>query len=741
MKITKHITSFFIIITLFSANFAYAKENILPKSRPSDVKKIEKKVIKKEFVLPKKKPGQKKIVEKKEEIVKTSDAVEESIIFPQKKPLLFKSPKTKKAEVVKSKVFSKKDFNLAKKSFEAIKKKKWQTAIKLSSKAKDKDLHNLVLWIYLKQNGNQATFFDYASFINANPNFPRIERLRYLAEHKINLKNITPSRLIKWFGDKKPYSGYGKLMLGESLILTGQNVEGINLIKEGWTSAKLSRADLKYLRKKYKKYLNKEDYIKRADYLAWENKHWDLKRMLRYLPKDYQALYTARQLLMSKSYGVDDAIAKVPSHLKNNIGLKYDRLKWRRKRGRLESSLEILQNIPKDPAKLVRADKWWKERAIISRSLIYKKKYPLAYKISSAHSLAEGPEYAEAEWLSGWLALSFLEDPHLALQHFKNFFNNVGYPISLSRGAYWIATAYEKLDNKKESNKWYKEASKYRTTYYGQLAFIKVYPDEFFALEDSSIKIKKEYEKKFNKNPLVKLAILLRELDKIKYSKDIIKHLAKDNIEDGSEILAGKFSASLNKYDFAIQIAKQASYEKRFLNEINYPILNTPEYVNNKKMANQELILAVIRQESEFDPKAHSHAGARGMMQLMTYTAKLVAKQAKLGYSKSKLKSNPNYNIQLGSYYLSGLLEEYEGSYPFALAAYNAGPRRVKYWRKINGDPRKRQIDYVNWIELIKFKETRNYVQRVLENVNVYKFMISKNPIKIHNFFEDKPHY
>ena len=137
----------------------------------------------------------------------------------------------------------------------------------------------------------------------------------------------------------------------------------------------------------------------------------------------------------------------------------------------------------------MRTDKWWKERAIISRSLIYKKKYPLAYKISSGHSLIEGPEYAEAEWLSGWLALSFLEDPHLALQHFKNFFNNVGYPISLSRGAYWIATAYEKLDNKKESHKWYKEASKYRTTYYGQLAFIKAYPDEFFSLGDSSIKI------------------------------------------------------------------------------------------------------------------------------------------------------------------------------------------------------------------------------------------------------------
>jgi len=157
-------------------------------------------------------------------------------------------------------------------------------------------------------------------------------------------------------------------------------------------------------------------------------------------------------------------------------------------------------------------------------------------------------------------------------------------------------------------------------------------------------------------------------------------------------------------------------------------------------MPKNELVLAVIRQESEFDEDATSYVGARGLMQLMTYTAKLVAKQAKLSYSKNNLK-NPDYNIKLGSYYLAGLLEEYEGSYPFALAAYNAGPKRVKYWKKINGNPQKEDINYVDWIELIKFKETRNYVQRVLENVNVYKYMLSGKPVKIHNFFEDKPHY
>ena len=354
--------------------------------------------------------------------------------------------------------------------------------------------------------------------------------------------------------------------------------------------------------------------------------------------------------------------------------------------------------------------------------------------------MIEGPDYAAAEWLSGWIALTFLDDPNLALNHFKNFYNNVGYPISLSRGAYWIGKTYKKIKNKQKSEEWFKEASKYLTTYYGQLAFFEIYPEKAFSLEDQQ-EISEKFKKEFNKNPINKIVLLLHELDKSKYSKDFIKHLALLNIKEGSEILAGELAIKIGRYDFAIQLAKKASYEKRFFNDLNYPIINTEKVVNQKKMPKPELVLAVIRQESEFDQKAHSHAGARGLMQLMTFTAKLVAKQAKLPYSKSKLKSDPYYNIKLGSYYLAGLLEDYEGSYPFALSAYNAGPKRVRYWKKINGNPQKGEIDYINWIELIKFKETRNYVQRVLENINVYKYILGGKPVKIYNFFEDKPHY
>ena len=741
----KNLVKLKVILLVFSIFFitkSIAAERILPIAKPTVDQETKSKVERKKYIYPQKKPDLKKkkteIEPAKETIEYTEEAREEIFIYPEKKPLIVKKIVDK--AVTKSTILSKKDFKIAKLAFTAIDKKKWKTAIKLSKKTRNKTLYNLINYLYLIQASNAASFYDYTSFINNNPNYPRIGRLRYLAEHKINLKTNIPIGVIKWFGGNEPLSDFGKIKLGEIYIQQGNHEKGSKLIKESWVKARLSKANLKYLRKKYKKIITVSDNIKRADWHAWEGKHWDVQRMLRFLPKDETALYRARQLLMSRSYGVDNAISKVPEKFKNDIGLQYDRLKWRRRRGRLEASLEILFKIPKDPITQVRPEIWWKERAILTRSLIYKKKYALAYKVASNHSLTEGPEYAEAEWLSGWIALTFLDDPNMALQHFKSFYNNVGYPISLSRGAYWIARTYKIIKNKQKSDEWFNEASKYLNTYYGQLAFVEMKPGELFSLEDQP-KVSEKFEKEFNKNSLIETVHLLKELDKAKYAKDFLKHLALLNIKEGSEILAGKLAVNIERYDYAIQIAKQASYEKRFYNELNYPVIQTPKIVNQKTMPKPELVLAVIRQESEFDQRANSHVGARGMMQVMTYTAKLIAKQAKLAYSKSRLKSDPDYNIKLGSYYLGSLLEEYEGSYPFALAAYNAGPKRVKYWKKINGNPQKGKIHYIDWIELIKFKETRNYVQRVLENINVYRYILTGKPVKIYNFFEDKVHY
>ena len=713
----------------------YAAEiSIIPLKKPILSEESQSQKTSQSILKPKSKPSKK--VKKIETTIVKKEVKKIDFLIPKSKPLVFK--KSKSIVKAQSKYYSQKDYTVAKKSIQAMEKSQWSTALSLSKKAKDRSIHNFITWRHLLTTGNQANFYDYMAFIKTNKNYPRINRIRYLAEHKLSTDKISPKKIIDWFDANEPLSGYGKLILGESFIQTGNIEKGKSLIKDGWITADLNRSNMKFFRKKYKKYLNADDYIKRADYLAWEGKSWDLKRMLRYLPKDYRLLYTARQILMSKSYGVDNAIKNVPTKLKNDAGLNYDRLKWRRKRGRVDDSLEIIFKVRNNKDYLVRPDKWWTERAIMARALIYKNKYESAYKVASKHSLDKSPEFAEAEWMSGWIALSFLNDPILAIDHFNNFYQNVSYPISLSRGAYWLARAYEKIGDKKQSQQWYEEATKYLTTYYGQLAHLKIKPNEKFELEEQQ-KITNKYRKYFYKNDLIKVVYLLDELNKDKYTKNILKHIANDNIDSGSEILAAELASNISRYDFAIQISKLASYEKRFHNDFNYPIISTPKYVNGRKIPETAFILSLIRQESEFDMTANSHAGAQGLMQLMPYTAKLVSKQAKLPYSKSRLTSDPEYNINLGSHYIAGLILQYDGAYPFATAAYNAGPKRVKYWKKINKDPQKNQVDFVDWVELIKFKETRNYVQRVMENYNVYRYILEKKPIQMKDFFKDHP--
>jgi len=724
---------FFIFISC--NNSVYADEDIiLPEKKPAvNNKQISKKIA--NFLIPLKKPSLKI---KEIEIKKVKKLTINGEIIPQSKPLIVKKEKSVRAK--KSKYYSKKDYEIAKIAIRSMEQRKWTSAEKTAKKARDKSIYNFIRWKHLLTTGNQLPFYEYKKFIELNPKYPRINRIKYLAEHKVSVRNLSPNFIIDWFQKNPPLSGFGKIVLGQAYLLKGQSTLGNKLIKEGWINADLSRNDMKFFRKKFKKILNSTDYIKRADYLAYENKYWDLKRMLRYLPKDYQLLYTARQLLMSKSYGVDAAISKVPKKFKNDHGLNYDRLKWRRKRGRVDGSLEILLKIKNTKEYMVRPDKWWVERGIIGRSLIYKKKYETAYKVVSNHALTEGPEYAEAEWMSGWIALSFLKDPILAENHFLNFYNNVGYPISLSRGAYWLGRTYEKIGKKDLSVKWYEESSKYLTTYYGQLSHLKISPNKEIQL-DKLMDVDKEYAEKFYKKDIVKVVHLLDELNKDKYTKHILRGLANDNISLGSEVLAAKLASDISRFDFAIQVSKIASYEKRFHNKYNYPVISTPKVINGRKIPESAFILSIIRQESEFDISAHSHAGAQGLMQLMTYTARVVAKQAKLPYSKSRLTSDPEYNVKLGSHYIAGLILEYDGSYPFAIAAYNAGPKRVRYWKKINKNPQKNQIDYVDWIELIKFKETRNYVQRVLENYNVYRYILEQKPIKLKDFFKNDPLY
>jgi len=649
-----------------------------------------------------------------------STSVLSGLIPPTKPLLLGFSKKT-------STILKDKDFSLAKKTFAYVKRKSWNSAFKTANKSSDRLLLKIVTWMYLKETNNNSTFRDYKKFIDQNQNWPRISRLRYLAEHKINYKNLSPLEVINFFKDEKPYSGYGYIRLGEAYIIAGNTTLGVPLIKKGFTTAKLTKSDLRYLSKKYRNFLTSKDFIKRADYMAWKSDYWELNRTVRYLPRGYKELYHARFALMTRSYGVDSAISKVPAQFKNDIGLQFDRMKWRRKRGRYESALEIINKNQKDPALLIKPENWFEQKFIIARKKIDEKKYADAYELLDNHGVLEISSLAKAEWHLGWLALSFLDKPDVAIEHFKKMYNAVGYPISKSRGAYWIGRGYEKINNLNEANKWFKIASEFNATFYGQLSASKIGKEKIKIINQYSLD-KQEY-KKFLKTELARAAILLYELKRSSDAKDIIKHFGAEDSKLESRILAGALSQQIERFDYAIQISKQASYEGISLLELNYPTIETPGVVAGKEILDSPYILALIRQESEFDASANSWVGARGLMQIMPATGKILGKRTKLGYSIQKLTTNEYYNVKLGSYYITQLYENFGNNIYLALAAYNAGPHRVSRWLKKYGDPRKNEIDTIDFLEHIRFEETRNYVQRVVENIHVYKYILENKPI------------
>ena len=698
---------------------------------PKEEELNQKKEIKKETKESKPKPiAEKEIVKPKDtKEIKTNVEVKE--VIPKIKPQDFKNFTPESKGPLETKTLNNKDFEISKVVFDYVDRKQWKLALSDAQKMQDKTIYTLVNWMYLIDSQSGASFNEYFIFIKNNKDWPRINRIKYLAEHKINFDNNTPSSIIEYFTNNPPLSGFGKLRLAEALLENNQAEKSKSLVKDGFKDAELSKNDLRYFSKIFKKFLTQQDYTLRADYFAYEAKYQDLRDTIEYLNPDYQKLYNARAALFTKK-SADNLIAQVPQYLKEDPGLIYDRIKWRRKKARFDDALTLINQSASDS--LERNQYLAKERLSIARDKIQDKEFKTAYEILKDHRLKEGSDYAEIEWHLGWLALSFLNQPDAALAHFLKMNAAVSYPISKARAAFWIGKTYKKLGQVNQANTWFKTGSQYGTTFYGQLSHKEI-DEKKFSINNSFKFSEEKYEEFKKNNPLAKSVIVLKELNRTKYTKDILRHLGDvDQNKTAEEIsMAGVLAQDIERYDFAIQIAKNASYKNLNFLEISYPKIEVPKQIKDQKILDSSVILALIRQESEFDTSATSRVGANGLMQIMPATGKLLSKVTNIDFSREKLTRDKDYNLALGSYYISDL-DDLFGSQYLAFAAYNAGPNRVEKWIKTHGDPRKKQIDAIDFIELIPFHETRNYVQRVSENINVYEYL--KDPANATNKIE-----
>ncbi len=705
---------------------------LIPKNDvPKEEELNQKKEIKKEIKESKPKPiAEKEIVKPKDKKeIKTNTEVKD--VIPKIKPQEFKNFTPESKGPLETKTLNNKDFEISKVVFDYVDRKQWKLALSDAQKMQDKTIYTLVNWMYLIDSQSGASFNEYFIFIKNNKDWPRINRIKYLAEHKINFDNNTPSSIIEYFTNNPPLSGFGKLRLAEAFLENNQAEKSKSLVKDGFKDAELSKNDLRYFSKIFKKFLTPQDYSLRADYFAYEAKYQDLKDTIEYLNPDYQKLYNARAALFTKR-SADNLIAQVPQYLKEDPGLIYDRIKWRRKKARFDDALTLINQSASDS--LERNQYLAKERLSIARDKIQDKEFKTAYEILKDHRLKEGSDYAEIEWHLGWLALSFINQPDAALAHFLKMNAAVSYPISKARAAFWIGKTYKKLGQVNQANTWFKTGSQYGTTFYGQLSHKEIGEKKF--LINNSFKLSEEKYEEFKKNnPLAKSVIVLKELNRTKYTKDILRHLGDvDQNKTAEEIsMAGVLAQEIERYDFAIQIAKNASYKNLNFLEISYPEIEVPKQIKDQKILDSSVILALIRQESEFDTSATSRVGAKGLMQIMPATARVLSKVTNIDFSREKLTRDKDYNLALGSYYISDL-DDLFGSQYLAFAAYNAGPNRVEKWIKTHGDPRKKQIDAIDFIELIPFHETRNYVQRVSENINVYEYL--KDPANATNKIE-----
>ncbi len=632
------------------------------------------------------------------------------------------APSLKPERQYTSNVTDEKNAKILHKALKAYDNKAWSTLSSLQRQATDPDVKNLILWIRAS-NGVPGMSFDELSYaIETLPEWPRTNAMQNRAEEIIGGSTLSAKERITWLTKNSPRTGTGKVQLADAYWSTGKKDKARELARDAWITNTLDRSEEKAVLSRYGSSLTQADHQARVEFLLWTNQRSAAVRLKPKLSSGYQKLVDARIALATRRSNVDSKISAVPNSLKDNPGLLYERARWRRLRARnQDGATSLLANIDGAEVPAAGRNKLWKERNIALRSDLKDGNWARAYSLASPHGMNSGGGFAEAEWVSGWIALRLNDDAERALGHFDTMAKGVSTPISQSRGDYWKGRAADVLKETDTANAAYQAAAEHKYTYYGQLAAERM-NDRSFMLKANIEPTDAEIEA-FEARPLVKALRLLGETTETGMFRRFAYHLDDQLTNEADFTLLSRIAEEYQAPDIGVRGAKAGMAKGIVAADAAYPVVNYP--LLREPKVERPLMLALSRQESEMNPNAISHVGARGLMQFMPATARNEARLRGLPYRKSWLTDDPGYNMTLGGQHLDTLLGQFNGSYIMTAAAYNAGPSRPKQWVKDYGDPRTGQIDPIDWVEFIPFSETRNYVQRVLENTQIYRQRLS----------------
>ena len=587
----------------------------------------------------------------------------------------------------------------------------WAQAYAVAGRSANPLPTKIVRWLDYTRSNVSGRFADIAQFIQQNPDWPSQKILRRRAEEALG--DESDDVAAPWLKRFPPVSAIGKARAAALEMAHGDTAAGLAALRQAWIDGDFNALTEHDFLARYGANIRPEDNIKRIDRLLWDRQAEAARRMLPMVPADYHPVAVARLALYSKAANAETLLAQVPQELRGDPGLVFDVVHWERRNDQYDAAAQILLAHPDNP---VRPANWAGEREIVSRRLLAAGNADLAYKVIQQSTASDSGAYSDAEFLSGYIALRFLKNPSLAFDDFSKVLARATTPWGKSRAAYWSGRAAEAEGKSDLAAKWYAAGAENMATFYGQLAAHQL-GDDAPPHPLPEPKASDTQLAEFNTLPLVQAASLFAAAGDRDHTKFFLLQQADLSKQPVDYSMVASYAERLGRIDVAISVAKKSIDAGMPLMIHGYPIVALP----SGGMAEHALLLAIVRTESAFDQEAMSGVGARGLMQLMPGTAALIARQLQLPYATDRLTSDGAYNLTLGRAYIEKLLDDFGGSYALAIAAYNAGPGRIRQWLHDYGDPRGKQIEMVDWIEAIPFTETRLYVQRVLESVQIYR--------------------
>ena len=582
-------------------------------------------------------------------------------------------------------------------------------------------------WRALRQSSNYR-FSDYAGFLIANPDWPETTRMRGWAE-KAMQPGENARTVIAFFAAEKPRTGNGWARLSDAYASSAQDAAALDAARHAWSYADLSSSDEQALWSRYGARFSRSDNDNRVDSLLFSKKADDAARFLGSASPDRQASFAARIAMLRNSPDADSRYNALIGTVTSDAGLMMDRARWLRANNYALSAQQLAAREHKFVSKPADPERFLDMLIALSRDAVDQRNWQTAYNIASqvddalpdGASIPDQPlgvrdDYTSLAWLAGTIALDRMNRPSSAIAMFDRY-ARAGRSLQVqTKGYYWAGRASLAAGRFQEANAYFQRAAAYPDLFYGQLALERlgrsVSPPTQALPQYVTTSVQRAA---FNGRPLVQAIRLLGQQGRSSEQALFVRALAESLDNDTDRNLAIELGQQIGRQDVAVWTSRMARVKgSMFYVRQAYPTLGASVSGELWSLAH-----GISRQESSFDPYAVSHAGARGMMQLMNGTAREQAGKMGVGFDSYRLISDPNYNVMIGSAYFNRLLNTWNGSVPLAVAAYNAGSGNVRKWIDRYGDPRS-QVDMLKWIEAIPYTETRAYVQRVIENSVVY---------------------